>query len=280
MNGSNRSHRKTMKFVVNGKKKKLWKGKFKDVIFSKSRGEIVSIVRELIKNGERNIVAVGGDGTFHEVINGCFQNGKVINENVTIHLFFLGSSGDTLRTLKKPIKSDVIEISWHSEKKYSVNMVNFGIGGVVSSFAYGLPFLKGKLKYELSTFYSFVKFKGDKISLEIDNKKIGSYEILNLAVANGEFTGGGMWMAPGAKMDDGILDVVIIRNMSTSDFLKKLPKLYSGEIYEVKEVIHLQGKQIKIEGVTSFEADGEPSGKSPVQLRVIPSVLNLVPYGM
>ena len=269
-----------MVYVINGKKKKKWKGGInKNVFFSEYPGHAVEIVRNLIKEGKDEIVAVGGDGTFNEVINGCFEEGKLLNESIKVYLLFLGSSGDTLKSLKEPIRADVIKLVWKDREKYAINMVNMGIGGLVAEFAYSLTVLKGKLKYEVSTLYSFIRYKGEVVSLEVDGNYIGKFKILNLAVANGEFTGGGMWMAPGARMDDGIMEIVVIEAMSTVEFLKKLPILYSGDIYKDEKVHHFRGKYVKIGGVSAVEADGEPQGYSPLSIEIIPQAINLLPYG-
>jgi diacylglycerol kinase family enzyme len=102
--------------------------------------------------------------------------------------------------------------------------------------------------------------------------------VLNVAVANGQYHGGGMWVAPGADPSDGLFHVTIIGDLSLPEVFYYLPKLYNGKIMQVKQVRSLTGK--KVEALSDervlLDVDGEQPGRLPVKIEIIPSALRIL----
>ena len=253
------------------------------IFISRYPGHSTLLTRDAIKMGAKEIIAMGGDGTFNEVLNGFFENDKLINPEVSLGLFLSGSSGDTVKTIKKPeimdvIRAEFLDFEGRKVVRYCINMINIGLGGLVARTAYKLPReLGGTLRFMFSTFIAFPLFHGAGVELYIDGSFKGSYLILDLAIANGRYTGGGMFMSPHSREDDGILDVVVIEKLSLFKFLKNISRLYKGTHIERPEVHVFKGRRVLVKGRTTFEMDGETPGRLPMIARVVPRAVKVFP---
>ena len=100
----------------------------------------------------------------------------------------------------------------------------------------------------------------------------------NIAVANGQYHGGGMWVAPDAAVDDGLFHITVIGDLSLPQVFLNLPQLYNGKILEVKKVFGLTGKRIEAHSDQRvlLDVDGEQPGQLPVSMEIVPRALNLV----
>ena len=254
------------------------------IIFTDYAGHATSLTKELLKSGFQHIIGIGGDGTFNEVVNGFFENGHLINPEAKFTPLLAGSSGDTLKSINAG-KIDLIKCVFVDNQdkftlRYSINMVNIGLGGKVSKLAQTLPrFTGGKINFMLSTVLSFFIYDGDYIKLNIDDRDIGEFHVLNVAIANGRYTGGGMFMSPGSRMDDGFLDVVLIKNISALEFGINIPKIYNGTHLSLPIVEAYRGKRIEINGKSRFDMDGEVPGRLPGYFELLPRVLNVIGDG-
>jgi len=252
-----------------------------DVIVTDYAGHATYLTRELLNRGFQHIIGVGGDGTFNEVVNGFFENGHLINPDAKFTPLLAGSSGDTLKSINSG-KIDLIKCVFVDNQdkytmRYSINMVNIGLGGKVSKLAQTLPrFTGGKINFMLSTVLSFFVYDGDYVKLSIDDKDIGKFHILNVAIANGRYTGGGMLMSPHSDMNDGFLDFVLIKNISALEFGINVPKLYNGTHLSLPIVEVYRGKRIEINGKARFDMDGEVPGRLPGYFELLPRVLNVI----
>jgi diacylglycerol kinase (ATP) len=113
----------------------------------------------------------------------------------------------------------------------------------------------------------------------LDGECLYDGELLLAAVANGRYFGGGMCIAPEAKMDDGLLDLVIIPGVPLTELLRRMPKLYDGSILSVDKVLHARGRRIETRcepGSVGLEIDGEPLGGPPSVHEVLPGAIRLV----
>ncbi|RKZ19308.1 hypothetical protein DRQ17_01420 [bacterium] len=256
-----------------------------DVKFYISRypGHSTVLARQAIKEGAKEIIAMGGDGTFNEVLNGFFENDRLINPEASLGLFLSGSSGDTMKTIKMPERIDVIRTEFvdfegRRSVRYCINMINIGLGGLVARTAYKLPReLGGYLRFMFSTFIAFPLFHGAGVELFIDGEFKGSYLILDLAIANGRYTGGGMFMSPYSKENDGVLDVVVIEKLSLFKFIQNIPRLYQGTHLKRPEVHVFKGRRVTVKGKTTFEMDGETPGRLPLIATVVPGAIRVFP---
>jgi diacylglycerol kinase (ATP) len=234
------------------------------------------------------IIAIGGDGTIHEVANGII-NSKLNRE---LGMIPVGTGNDFASSHGVPIKlneqldlilsdktkvQDVIEIQHTSRKLYCISMFGAGLDASIAQKANEKKKIKGggKSIYISSALQSVFKYKPIKLSFEIDDK-LNEVDILTLAVGIHKRNGGGIIQCPDAICDDGYMNLSIIKPLTFIDVLTILPKLYSGKIYSHKKTQHQISKQIMLnnENILS-EADGETVGKGNVKLTLVSKAIEV-----
>ena len=164
------------------------------------------------------------------------------------------------------------------QKRYFINSAGIGFDAETVAITQKLPkFLGGTLPYLTGLFCSFLGYRNKAVTLTIGDQS-QNVRILTLVAANGKYFGGGMQIAPEAQVDDNLLDVVIIGNISKLGLLKALPSVYKGTHLTHPLVKLEKATQIKIESKKKFlvQADGEILGEGPASFNIISRALSLV----
>lgn len=210
-----------------------------------------------------------------------------------------GTGGDLKRTLDLPSAlDDVIEvlatgvpleidlgkISFEAHEggrqtRYFINLTSWGMGGEVSKDAKNrLMFLGGKAAFLWATVKNILTYSGKQIDLTLDGEPAGSHRVLNIAVGNGPYHGGGMYVCPDAALDDGKLDVTVIGNLGLALLARDVRYLYNGNICDHYKVQGFQAKQITASSpeTVKIEVDGEPLGCLPVEVSVLPRSITVI----
>lgn len=266
----------------------------------------ITLAKLALKEGTSIIGVFGGDGTINEVVNGIMMVKEEIPHLELPPLLILpaGTGGDFRKSLDLPPnplsiipklldpqikKIDIGKITFHTitgkeEKAYFINIVSFGMSGMVDHLV-NCGKLKriigGKIAFYFATLNSFLYYKGDWVTLEIDGEKYKE-KINTVAICNGKFFGGGMQVAPLAKLDDNLFDVVIIRDLSLIKFLLNGWKIYTGKhITEEKIVIYKKAKIIKASPVVNrgpiwLDVDGETPGTLPLEVTILPKAIKVI----
>lgn len=276
------------------------------VAFTKSQGDGTTIAKQAAENGRQFIIACGGDGTINEVANGIIQAG--IGE-VEMGVFPSGTGGDFRRTIGLPSEHrkaakalrngktksiDVGKVTYlnHSdvqESRYFLNIASFGLSASINervktnSFVKWLPFgstIQGKAKFAFSTLQEVLEIEPNSVLVKIDDKEEQSLQTLNFCVCNARFFGGGMKIAPDAKINDGNFDIVNIGDLNTARILRNGYKLYNGSHLELPEVKSTLAKKIVVcpvdkEATINIETDGELPGKLPATFEILPEALKM-----
>ncbi len=272
-------------------------GNFQVQLTKKTR-DATHIVATALEEGATRIIVVGGDGTVNEAVNGFFHGSTPINPEATLGLIPRGTGGDLRKTLG--IGRDLDEcitvlaeenfrtmdvglvsfIDHHGQEvtRCFANITSFGIGGLVdqlvnnSTKAFG-----GKASFIIGTLRALFSYTNKQIHLVVDDGFDEEIVANNVVVANGQFFGGGMWIAPEAKIDDGLFDVVILGDLSKLELVGLSKKIYKGAHLDHPKVKFLRGR--RIEATCSEQAlidmDGEQPGRLPITLEVIPRVLKV-----
>ena len=259
-----------------------------------SAGHATQIARDLIESGYDLIIAVGGDGTMNEVANGFLREDEPLNPEATLGIFPVGTGADFQRTLGVPssvdraidilaegraLAIDVGKIRFTGQdgspcQRYLVNLASFGMGGdVAATVKNHLAVFGGKTAFMWATLKTLARYRGRRVEIEIDNcGKALPFFITNVAVGNGQYHGGGMHPCPYAVVDDGLLEVTVIDYLKLFELVRDIRVLYSDNIYSHPKVHHLRARRIvaTADEPTQIEVDGEPLGRLPLEIEVLP----------
>lgn len=266
--------------------------------FTRGPQDATVLTSKLIREGFELIVAVGGDGTINECVNGFFENGKLINPQAALGVLPYGRGSDLARFLKIPkdaeaaldyliganfIRLDVglgtfVAKSGEKASRYFINIANVGLVSCVVDSSHSTPkFLGSQISYLYGALLGALKYKAVPVVYSCDGKK-KEIRLLNMILANGAYFGSGMKAAPHAKIDDGLLDVVVASKMPILTFLRRIPGLYSGNHLKIPEVDFFREKIVDVSPVNSkdkipVEMDGDTVGYLPAQFKILPGAL-------
>jgi diacylglycerol kinase (ATP) len=265
-------------------------------VFTTSRpGDATTATRAALLAGETFIVAVGGDGTVHEVVNGMFEDGRPIAPQPVLGVIAAGSGCDFIKTFGLPedvsracghlggsnvFAIDVGKITFLDGNgaqtvRYFPNIAEVGLGGAVVARAERLPRFFGRSRYFFGFWLTLPRFKRFVVDLEAGQKAFrgGAY---NVVVANGQFYGGGMRISPRSWPSDGLLDVIVMTGPK-SDSFTTLPKVYRGEHLPHPNMQELKARTVQVDAdrPLPIEADGEVLGTTPASFEVLPEVIRV-----
>ena len=293
-----------------------------DFEVTKRRGHAIDLAREGVAEGRETIVAVGGDGTLHEVVNGVMQarprpatrppRPSPRPPGPRVGLIGLGTGGDFARSLGigrglddhlaaiaagRAREIDLLRVGFcdHAGRpltRYVVNVLSAGPGGLVDRYVQRVPALAGgRLAYGLAAAWALVECPRVALRLrlrglaghasdEVVERDLSTYL---LGVCNGAVFGGGMRLAPGAAPDDGLLDVVSIAPRSKWIVARHLLKVYRGRHMGVPGVELLRCRGLDVELLEpalaarfTLDVDGEPLGRLPLQVELMPAALEML----
>lgn len=241
------------------------------------------------KNQSYNqVIIIGGDGTFNEAVNGIMLNpladqqvfGFLPGGTGNSFLYDLGGEkySKAIEIIKKgQIKNiDILKLNLKKSVKYSINIVGWGLVSDVNIMSEKLRFF-GSARYNIASAYYIFNKKHRYATIEIDGRKIED-NFLFLLCSNTIHTGKGMKAAPHAKLDDGLLDVTIVKsNIPTTSLISLLLKIFSGKHIYSKYVEYQQVETVKIYPSKNemLNIDGENKWSTPVVISVIPKKLSI-----
>ena len=270
------------------------------VTFTESKGHAVILTRDRIKNGCRNIITVGGDGTLNEVVNGVFTSTSCQATEISLALIPVGTGNDWGRMFGIPLDYEkaVAIISEGKQMLHDIGLVTY-FDGAEKKLRYfiniaGLGFESdvvrrtnhqkekgygGKAIYFFNLLMSLLSYKNTIAQIIVDGEK-NSAEVFSINVGNGKFCGGGMRQTPNALPDDGLLDVTVINGIGKIEIIRSLKMLYDGTILSHPKVDGYRCRNLKVssDSIIWVEADGESLGHTPAEFSIIPSAINIV-YG-
>lgn len=268
-------------------------------LFTEHKYHAIELTVKAINDGYRNIVAVGGDGTIHEVVNGIFIQKAVPTTEISLAVIPAGTGNDWIRMFcisktyseavrsmveKRTVLQDVGKVQFYETRvrhtRYMANVAGLGYDAVVN-LKYNHLKDEGKYGRSLylrSAFNTFIGFRSQYFSIFTDGKPFYEGMVFSGAVGIGKYNGGGMIQTPNASFDDGLLDLTIIKKMSKFRVIRNFKLLYSGNIYTMPRVLFTQAKKIEIRTIpdTRIEIDGEAVGTSPVTFELVPRSIRVV----
>jgi YegS/Rv2252/BmrU family lipid kinase len=262
------------------------------------------LARTALEEGAETVVAVGGDGTAHEVANGFFVDGKPVKPGAALGLVPFGTGGDFRKTTgipndvagaaavlkagkRRAIDVGLLEYTAPGDKKERcvfVNIASFGIAGLVDQIVnHSSKVLGGKISFFLATARATVRYKNQRVRLfyDGDERTAETVTINNIAVANGRFFGGGMMIAPNAELDDGEFDVVTVGDIGALDMMRSAPRLYKGTHLSHPKVKARRAHRVDAAPADAgtevlLDVDGEAPGMLPATFTLLPRALQVI----
>jgi diacylglycerol kinase (ATP) len=257
-------------------------------------GEIADLAARAAGEGARLVVAVGGDGTVNETVNGLLRAGAA---DIELAVLSRGTGTDFVHSLGIPGDVDravdvardgrvrVVDVgraryrAWDGSpaESYFANFAGSGISGAIARRANASSkALGGRLSFMWATVAVFAGWKSAVASVTVDGERRAG-RMFEILVMNGEYTAGGMRMAPGASPDDGLLDVVLVGDVTKADFVRTFPKVYRGRHLGHPKIEVLRGASaaVEAEGTLPVALDGEQPGTTPARFDIVPRALRV-----
>jgi diacylglycerol kinase (ATP) len=253
-------------------------------------GHATQLAREARRRGARLVVAVGGDGTVHEVVNGLLADGPG-PDVPTLGVIPAGSGSDYAKTFDiphdqdaaieriadpaEPKRVDVGEVTTTAGTKLFMNIAEAGFGATCVDRAAKLPRRLGGAVYLASFLLELPRFRPPDVTVTVDGEAITT-KATNIVVAIGRVFGGGMRVAPDADPSDGLFDVQV-QTGSKLDYVRSIPKVFKGTHVPHRKVVQRRGVTVDVQAgpAVLVEADGEVLGSTPASFRILPGALRL-----
>lgn len=262
------------------------------------------LTRQALEAGADLILAVGGDGTFSEAANGFFKDGAPVNPEAELAFLTSGTGCDMRRTLGWPETEDItamLEIiksgktrkidiglmsyeipEGTSASRYFVNIASFGLGGAVSDAVNRSKIAKlfgGSFAFSWHSLVQGLLYKNQKIRLQIDDNFDEELDLTLGVIANCQYFGGGMQIAPNADPSDGLFDVLVGHGLTKSELTKVLGSVGSGAHVNHPKIIQRRGKRIVATSLdprpVRHDVDGEAPGSLPSVFEILPQAISL-----
>jgi diacylglycerol kinase (ATP) len=260
-------------------------------------GQATALTRRCLTEGFDRVIAVGGDGTANEVVNGFFdRDGDAISGRNTLCLMPSGTGGDLRRSLgiplsaqgaaaliaegrSRPIDVGRVEFKDGTPPRFFINVADCGLGGEVTRRVNaGSHVGSGKLNFLWASLASMMTFGPRQAIIEVDGE-ILERNVQTVVMANNRFFGGGMEIAPQAIDEDGLLDLVIVGAMPRRRSMLELRRLYSGSHIGRPGIETRRARAVTVTpaggGELRFEIDGEPTGVAPATVRCLRHALQV-----
>jgi diacylglycerol kinase (ATP) len=264
--------------------------------FTEEPNHATALAREGVDQGYETVVAVGGDGTINEVVNGLMPRGGD-KAGAVLGIVITGRGSDLARTIGIPsdyreacarlggdrtMTVDLGLVTFHREgeeqQRYFVNVGGGGFDGEVAHRANRAPnFMGGTIPYLTSLVSTLFSYRNKAVELTLDDQEPIRKVINSVVVANCQFFGGGMRVAPDADPNDGLFDVIVIGDIDKIEYLMTVPKVYDGTHITHPQVDTYRARRVEIrsELPVLLQVEGEVCGQSPITFEIIPSALQI-----
>jgi YegS/Rv2252/BmrU family lipid kinase len=270
-------------------------GKCFDVSETLSNTDATRITIEAISSGCNLIVAVGGDGTVNQVVNGFLQTDTCKEHQARLGVISFGTGQGFAQSIGLPkdlasqitvIKNDasklvdVGKITFENGQtaKYFLNEFQLGIGGTLcKNITSVTKMMLGRFAFGFEAVKTLLRYEAEEIQMTIHERSV-SEKAIGVVIANGAYTGGGMRLTPDAKIDDGLFDVLVIEEMPLLKRLNSFSKIYSGGHICMPAFKLFKTREIKFgySNGLSAEADGELILNKCTSAEIIHSALRVI----
>ena len=266
---------------------------------TRARGDAERLAAEAAGNGHDRVVAVGGDGTVQEVLNGLLASSSDDGrDQISIGVVAAGRGNDVARSVGLPVDPIAcLPIALGSSTQpFDVGLAtshdgrrrHFGAAGGVgfdAAVAYTMAvrrrfWMRGEAGYFLATLDELRRHRNSRLQVTLIGDgadRVISQRFLFVAFANGPFYGGGMQICPAAQTDDGLFDVCLVGDLSRLAALRELPGIYQAKHLRNPKVEIVHARTVRIEGDpgTRVHLDGEPFGNVPLEVTMLAGAVRM-----
>ncbi len=269
-----------------------------DVFMTERRGHATELTRAALRGEYRRVISAGGDGTHNEVLNGFFDGVALVQPEATLGILPYGTGSDfarTLRTGKGPeamqalragrtVLADIGRVQFKDGNgndgiRHFLNIADFGVGGeVVQRVNETTKFFGGFASFLWAVLTTLATHKNAEMIIEAEGNRFTG-RISNVIVAKGQYYGGGMHVAPFARLDNGVFDVYVIGDVGRAESFVNLPKVYLGGLHRrVDKVRYLQTRRLTAMSPSRVlvNTDGEQPGRLPLEISLVPQALRVI----
>ncbi len=276
-----------------------------EVAFTRKRGDATALVSAALREGHSEIVAVGGDGTINEAVNGFFDANGSISPDAVFAFVTSGTGGDFKKAFgiedngpaaavrlaharARPIdvgQASFLTRNGVAQTRYFANICSFGLSGAIVHSVDRARIAKlfgGPFAFVFHSVLGLLFYRGRTVRLIVDDVFDETVTISTVAVANGISFGGGMLVAPDARPDDGMFDVVVVGQAPRRQMLADMSLIYTGEHLGNPNVRVVRGRKVVAAPVAEtrgrsvlIETDGEGVGRLPATFEILPRALNV-----
>ncbi len=260
-------------------------------------GEAVTLAREAFLRGERRFLAVGGDGTSHEIVNGIAALAKECGERPALAMLPLGTGNSFLRdfdvldaesAIRAIIRGtehpcDLLAFSYRTGANepgslFSINIVGLGFSAAVGALTNRSYKPLGVAGYVVAVVQTTVSLEAPSYPFRVDGGALDSREAILLSFCNSQCTGGAMQMAPRASVSDGELDVIRIGAMPRRRFLAKFPRIFQGTHVSMPGIEQSRARRVEFDIGRAVDCmvDGEILSLQPEAIEVVPHALEVI----
>lgn len=272
-----------------------------DFAWTQARGDAAHLTSQALNDGYDLIVAVGGDGTLNECVNGFIENDRPKNPEAALGILPFGRGSDFGRGLgipRDPVKAmelfsrpklkalDVgkagfTDLAGKPGSGYFINIANVGIVPQVVNRARQVPKAFGaKASYLYGAVKGILEYRSASVICS-GIEGVAELPLLNMVIANGIYFGSGMKIAPKAEPDDGLFDVLTVEKMRLVDFLRHIPTLYTGKVLKIPQVHYSRNAWVELKPKAAgdqvpVEMDGDTVGHLPACFEILPRLIRFV----
>jgi len=265
-----------------------------ETLFSERPGHLIELAERAAREGAELVVAVGGDGTLSETVTGLVRAGG----STELAMIPIGTGMDFVRTYGIPVRFedavrtardgrprtiDVGRVTYRTwdgseAQRYVANVGSVGMSAAVAQRANAMTKVAGgRATFFYALVRVFLEWKNTLVTVELDDGERREGRMHDVIVANGQYHGGAMWLAPEARPDDGLFDVVLIGDITKRDFVTTAPKIYRGTYLSHPKVELLRTRTVAVDAPERMpiELDGEQVGTTPVRFEIVPGALRV-----
>jgi diacylglycerol kinase (ATP) len=274
--------------------------------FTGRPGEAIELAAAAARAGTKLIIACGGDGTISEVANGILLAGV----DAELGILPSGTGGDFRKTIGIPSRAgaaarilstgqqrliDVGRVTFtrddgEHESRYFLGVASFGMSAEVIArvkeggsdwLTTGAPkWLTGRISFGVAMLQTALRMEPTRVVVQLDDEPLRHLTVANLCIANARYFGGGMKIAPEAKLTDGKFDVITIGDLGAGGILANAPRLYLGAHLNLERVGHALATRISARPASpdqriEIDVDGEIPGQLPATFQIVPKALRV-----